>query len=1034
MPTEIDPRQSVLTLYTDVPFDSSYNHTILFPDKKSQDAYFESKRLSSGHTFTKVSYLRHTAGRIRIQSNMSLLTNVNYISFYNPYKYQSGIDESTNPPSPIYTDLNYEDINYYAFVDQIEYVNENTVEIAYTIDQMQTWMFYYELNPCYVEREHVRDDSIGANRVKEGLDGGDYVISGFENLDYWGWETIKTSYLDMTNTSYIVIATQPYDQDNSGNTPPKPAIINGVFGTLTVYICHNTNQFKAVLLNYYNGTTKSFEPIIGVYQIPSFYVETSADESNPVTIKDYVQFTLGLDTELGMGGFRNWNPITGEEDLYIPLNNKMYTHPYNFIMLESPDGSSVQLKYENFQHFPDADHHLSFLIYLAVFPEPETMCLPVNYESTQFMANLRSALCSKAYPTVPLASSAFQAWWAQNRYSMPIVDAFIEGNQSYFDDIGKMGYDYTSKLDEILTTTAHAAYNLGTSGLSTQLQTAGYAAKTAGAGATWTRAGAGAIEEAGNLMLEVGKQLATREGHKAIPNTTATKANNGGITHQTHTDCYKVYYTQIRPEYARIIDRYFSTYGYAIHYVKEPDITSRVVWNYIKTVGCTIREHVDEAGSRFVPFEAEKIICSIYDRGITFWHWPELIHQYVHTLGGYSEENMFNPIGEPYNWPGQPGYPGDPIPVDNLGQNVKIYFKPSSGIFNDAPYVMGQYRNDISSITVMQMSEVIIPGEGEDEDVHLDGVYEISGSVFNNIISGNTITKYGANMLLFMDAQTYEESTIVSNIIEKKNTNGITTVYKTGSDGVSQVIGSYYIGVNNPYEIPSPSDVFIYFQTYKNWRNVYCIGQPKKDYDYYKVHMQLVSGATTIFECIKSDLTEISQSSPFTYEQMCFSNSSTFEGAKITNIYNIENSDSPITVYDVTTNEPVGAFYIGTRNPFSDTPVITETNKIYFQYLSNVAQMYIAWYQNGNVGSPIAMTQMTGIETQQRVWYIETSALDSYSQFLFTPQNPIDWQGNPLLSEIVNKVSTDSPKQVYEYQSNVLLGNYYIGKSNPFTT
>ena len=97
-------------------------------------------------------------------------------------------------------------------------------------------------------------------------------------------------------------------------------------------------------------------------------------------------------------------------------------------------------------------------------------------------------------------------------------------------------------------------------------------------------------------------------------------------------DCYKIHYVKIRPEYAEIIDNYFSCFGYAIHKVKVPDITSRQQWNYIKTKGCTIKKNVEN--NKAVPMEAERAICAIFDKGITFWHNPYNIHNY----------NLNNPI------------------------------------------------------------------------------------------------------------------------------------------------------------------------------------------------------------------------------------------------------------------------------------------------------------------------------------------------------------------------------------------------------
>ena len=84
------------------------------------------------------------------------------------------------------------------------------------------------------------------------------------------------------------------------------------------------------------------------------------------------------------------------------------------------------------------------------------------------------------------------------------------------------------------------------------------------------------------------------------------------------------YQVCIRPEYAKIIDDFFSRYGYKVSALKTPSITTRKNWNYIQTVGATIPTEM--------PADVESKICSILDRGITFWHNPE-------TMLDYSQDN-----------------------------------------------------------------------------------------------------------------------------------------------------------------------------------------------------------------------------------------------------------------------------------------------------------------------------------------------------------------------------------------------------------
>ena len=65
-------------------------------------------------------------------------------------------------------------------------------------------------------------------------------------------------------------------------------------------------------------------------------------------------------------------------------------------------------------------------------------------------------------------------------------------------------------------------------------------------------------------------------------------------------------------EYARIVDEYFSRFGYACGRVKVPNINARQNWTYTKTIGCEINGNV--------PSDDLAKIKEIYDHGITFWN------------------------------------------------------------------------------------------------------------------------------------------------------------------------------------------------------------------------------------------------------------------------------------------------------------------------------------------------------------------------------------------------------------------------------
>ena len=127
-----------------VPFDNSYKHTRWFDSKSAQNDYFSSCMLSQ-YTESDYTYIRQN-NSVKVQVNREKVCNINYCMFQN---------------------RNYGSKWFYAFVVGINYVNENVTEIVMEIDVMQTWLFDWARTECFVEREHVSDDTIGAHTNPE---------------------------------------------------------------------------------------------------------------------------------------------------------------------------------------------------------------------------------------------------------------------------------------------------------------------------------------------------------------------------------------------------------------------------------------------------------------------------------------------------------------------------------------------------------------------------------------------------------------------------------------------------------------------------------------------------------------------------------------------------------------------------------------------------------------------------------------------------------------------------------------------------
>lgn len=122
---------STVNLYRGVPYDTG--RVVAFSSKAKQSAYFQRKLVQSAVPCT---YVRRT-GEVRLEVPLSVAKNCNYMSFVNP---------------------DFENVTWYAAIDDYEYINNGCTAITYTIDYFQSLCFEVVFNPCSIDREQLSVD------------------------------------------------------------------------------------------------------------------------------------------------------------------------------------------------------------------------------------------------------------------------------------------------------------------------------------------------------------------------------------------------------------------------------------------------------------------------------------------------------------------------------------------------------------------------------------------------------------------------------------------------------------------------------------------------------------------------------------------------------------------------------------------------------------------------------------------------------------------------------------------------------------
>lgn len=157
---EIAPN-STIYLCADVPLDSTYDDSIAFVSAEAQTSYFSGK---GKRMFVAQSYVRVSEGVVRLEVNPNDIYDCNYMMFRNTSFGQKW---------------------FYAFVNDIRYVNNGRADIYFELDVLQTWLFDMDLGVAYVERMHTPTDIAGENLLPEPVNLGEIQTYNIQSTNWF---------------------------------------------------------------------------------------------------------------------------------------------------------------------------------------------------------------------------------------------------------------------------------------------------------------------------------------------------------------------------------------------------------------------------------------------------------------------------------------------------------------------------------------------------------------------------------------------------------------------------------------------------------------------------------------------------------------------------------------------------------------------------------------------------------------------------------------------------------------------------------
>lgn len=462
---------------------------------------------------------------------------------------------------------NFEDKFFYAFITGWYYINNITTEISYEIDVFQTFWFDVRLLNVFVDREHDNTDTMWANTIPENLEQGDYTSN---------YEVAITP----SNSGNACIFYTTFNDDSTFSdftvhtTSGDVEYVSGIVTGLNVIVRPNANNSEtpyAFLQRVINANKK--DGIIAMYMcpfVPSTYAITQENKQFP----------------------KIWGTLDG----YVPKNNKLYTYPYNLLHIQT-DTQGADFRYE---FFKDAGNQCNFILRESLIPQPSITLIPSNYAGRTATNGGEFRLTISDFPQCAWNADVFKVYLAQNAASLP-----------------------TKLISEGASAALGIAAAVGTGGASLAMPSpstaVGFPMVNPSGGAPNAGMSTGGFQIVNSLSgiastLAQLKDISTRPPQQ---NGVQTATADYGMGYKN----FMLERLSIRAEYARIIDDYFDMFGYATHRIKQPNLTGRPHWNYVKTIGNT----VDALG---VPDPYLKVMNAAFNNGITIWHNPNEVGYY----------------------------------------------------------------------------------------------------------------------------------------------------------------------------------------------------------------------------------------------------------------------------------------------------------------------------------------------------------------------------------------------------------------------
>lgn len=537
---------STVYLLKNVPLDVEHKHTWYFTDYSTQFSHFIHNYWTDETLAVYDSqYIRYEEDSIKLPFPMKKCIDCNYMVFGNS---------------------SFEERWFYAFITNVEYVSNDVTRIYYEIDELQTWMCFFTLEQCFIERQHQVTDVVGDNLIPEGLETGEYLTT-YEQ---------KPAKLD---TKCVIVAST---LDSAGN-PVSGQVYNNTYSAVTYTFGAVNDQSEINRINTLIQTLQASgntDAIVAVFMGPHFLFETPN------------MFYVDIPRPNNLNG-------------YYPRNKKLLTDPYIFCYVSNMQGIAAKFPFEYF-----STQNAQFTVDGAIGCSPQLETHPRYYKG--LTDNYDECMLVGGFPQCTCSTDSFKAWVAQQ--VGPIASAAISvfaDSAGLSSELGVGGYENTATY-----TQNQSPFVKFWRGVANDYRTI----KSKSTSPGWSLLGNSTSTPPTNSNGTIWQYLKSVV-QRYIKPPQCVGGSNATALYNTGNIGFTYYIKSITNQFAQIIDGYFDMFGYAIHRNATPNIHARKGWTYVKTQNCVVNGNLPASSARFIE--------DCFNAGVTFWNPDYTIGDYT---------------------------------------------------------------------------------------------------------------------------------------------------------------------------------------------------------------------------------------------------------------------------------------------------------------------------------------------------------------------------------------------------------------------